>query len=245
MTSEIPLSAKIDVENYRFSNAVKAKILSGLSALSDKKLEWLVIEHYQFSKANVDLLQAAVRCTAALADERVSAELQRNVEEEDGHAPMYKQGMLNIGTDMERRVEFPPTSVFLRKMRDLASTNSSRALGVLYASETAAIFEHEVFDLICAQLAARRGHAYEGSLIKEFHDIHLGGGVEQGHKDGLSALIDFGDNVFPRRGEPIDHEALYAGAIESIRSMQMWWQDLLEVVFSRAAPEHLVPIVDS
>jgi hypothetical protein len=54
-------------------------------------LEWLVMEHYQFSFANVDLLQSAVACTAKLAERGATVELQRNVDEADGHWPMYKQ----------------------------------------------------------------------------------------------------------------------------------------------------------
>jgi hypothetical protein len=232
MNRHTSLSSKIDAENYKFSNAIKTELLLALSTLSDEKLEWLVMEHYQFSKANAELLVAALQRTVGL-NERVSVELRKNIEEEDGHAPMYKLGMLNIGTDMDHRVEFLPTSTFLSKMKDLASENPSRALGALYASETAAIFEHQVFDQICAQLAARRGYLYPGSVIQEFHDIHLRGGVEQGHKDGLATLIDSEDNELCDQREQIDYVVLYEGAIESIRSMQTWWNALLQVVLSK------------
>lgn len=101
------LSVQIDAENDAFTNAVKDQLFKALSQAETESLEWLVMEHYQFSFANKVLLQKAVDCTKKLADTGVSTELQRNVDEEDGHAPMYKKGMLEAGTDMDKRVEFP------------------------------------------------------------------------------------------------------------------------------------------
>ncbi|MDO0929509.1 hypothetical protein QQY24_30440 [Streptomyces sp. TG1A-8] len=230
------LSAQIDAVNDAFTSAVKTKILDSLSSLDTETLEWLVMEHYQFSFANKDLLLTAVECTKKLAEHGVSAELQRNVDEEDGHAPMYKQGMLDVGTDMDRRVEFPATTAFLSDVADLCSPDPSRSLGALYATETAAIFEHETFFEICREISERRGHAYEGSLIKRFHDIHLDDGIEQGHKDGLAAFVDLDQSgqEFPE-GEAIDRERVRRGALDAIEVMRVWWDALLE----KAMPERV------
>lgn len=222
------LSAEIDEVNDAFTSSVKQEILDSLPAMSTDTLEWLVMEHYQFSFANKDLLQNAVECTKKLAEPGVSAELQRNVNEEDGHAPMYKQGMLNIGTDMGQRVQFPATTKFLQDVESLTEPDPSRALGALYATETAAIFEHETFFEICREICERRGHVYQGSLIKRFHDIHLEDGVEQGHKDGLAAFVDLDQTGTPViGGEPIERAHVRAGALEAIEVMQVWWDALL------------------
>ncbi|MEV6569247.1 hypothetical protein [Streptomyces kronopolitis] len=108
------LSVQIDAENDAFTNAVKSQLLQNLPEIDTAALEWLVMEHYQFSFANKELLQKAVDCTKKLADTGVSTELQRNVDEEDGHAPMYKKGMLQAGTDMDKRAEFPRRPVSWR-----------------------------------------------------------------------------------------------------------------------------------
>jgi hypothetical protein len=235
MRSAERLSEDIDKKNYDFTSRVKERILSNLSSVHDDALEWLVMEHYQFSYANKSLLQAAVKCTTRLAEKGVSIELQRNVNEEDGHAPMYKRGMLECGTDMDRRVEFAPTTEFLNNVRELCSPDPSRALGALYATETAAIFEHETLFDVCKEIARRRNFTYEGSLIKHFHDIHLSGGVEQGHKDGLVIFVDGVEAPAGAEGEPIDKAALKQGAFAAIDAMQIWWDTMLDEAFARSA----------
>ncbi|MCB5911840.1 hypothetical protein [Streptomyces pinistramenti] len=222
------LSVQIDERNDAFTNAVKDQLLKALPQVGTASLEWLVREHYQFSFANKTLLQKAVDCTKKLADKGVSTELQRNVDEEDGHAPMYKKGMLEAGTDMDERVEFAPTTRFLADVDALCAPDPSRALGSLYATETAAIFEHEVFYEICKEICDRRGFTYDGSLIKRFHDIHLEDGIEQGHKDGLAAFVDLGPDAADGDGDPIDMAEVRKGAMDAIAIMQVWWNALLE-----------------
>lgn len=223
------LSVQIDERNDAFTNAVKGRLLEDISSVNDESLEWLVMEHYQFSLANKGLLLKAVECTKKLAEPGVSVELQRNVDEEDGHAPMYKKGMREAGTDMDDRTEFTPTTEFLTKVEALCAPNPSRALGALYATETAAIFEHETFFEICREICDRRGFTYEGSLIKHFHDLHLDGGVEQGHKDGLAAFVDLDQaGEDPESGKPIDKDEVRQGAMDAIEVMQVWWDALLE-----------------
>jgi hypothetical protein len=115
-------------------------------------------------------------------------------------------------------------------MCELADSPPSHALGALYATETAAIFEHETFSDVCEELCARRGIRWQVTAIKGFHDLHLGGGVEQGHKDGLSVFVD---------SEAIDKDEVARGAFRAIDAMAVWWRALLSrlevrVIASRA-----------
>ncbi|HEX8079293.1 MAG TPA: hypothetical protein VF557_03710 [Jatrophihabitans sp.] len=229
MVTAMRLSERIDVVNDEFTDRVKSTLLARLPSLSTEVLEWLVMEHYQFSFTNVELLGVARDATAKLANPGVAIELQRNMEEENGHAAMYRRAMRLIGTDVDERQEFPPTSDFFVKVRDLSGPAASRALGALYATETAAIFEHQVFYAICEEICARRDVAYQGSLIKKFHDIHLDEGVEQGHKDGLAAFVDE-PGPAGATGEPIDSAELEQGAYDAIAAMTTWWDALLAEV---------------
>jgi len=222
------LSMRIDVVNDRFTNRVKATVLGRLPELDTAVLEWLVREHYQFSSTNVELLGIARDTTAKLANQGVTIELQRNMEEESGHAQMYREAMRRVGTDVDAREEFPPTSQFFDRIRELSGGDPSRALGTLYATETAAIFEHQTYYEICREICERRGISYDGSLIKKFHDIHLDEGVEQGHKDGLAAFVDVAEPAPDGAGgEQVDSAAVEHGAYDAIAAMETWWAALL------------------
>ena len=228
MTVVARLSQKIDERNDRFTNGVKACLIPELPNLETSTLEWLVMEHYQFSFTNVGLLKSGVASTSKLAEQGVAAELQRNADEEDGHARMYKQAMLDVGTDVEQRVEFPPTTRFLAEVGTLTQPDPSRALGALYATETAAIFEHETFWEICKEICDRRGIAYQDSRIKAFHDLHLDG-VEQGHKDGLAAFVDLAAPPQPAaEGLAVNNDEVELGALQAIDAMQTWWDAMLD-----------------
>jgi hypothetical protein len=227
------ISVRIDETNDTFTNGVKDKLLTSLPTMSTESLEWLVMEHFQFSVANVAFLQKATDCTKKFAEPGVAVELQRNCDEENGHAAMYKQAMHNVGTDMDQRVEFPATTAFLASIDDLCGPDPSRALGSLYATETAAIFEHEVFYEISREICERRGVPFEGSLIKRFHDIHLEDGVEQGHKDGLAAFVDLDQaGTEMNGGEPVDRDKVDKGAMDAIAIMRVWWDALLGKAFA-------------
>ena len=170
--------------------------------------------------------------TARLAEQGVAVELQRNANEEDGHARMYKQAMLDVGTDVDQRVEFRPTTQFLARVGELARSDPSRALGALYATETAAIFEHETFFEIWKQICHRGGIPYDGGRIKAFHDLHVDG-VEQGHKDGLAAFVDL-DQPPQTQGLPVNKDVVEHGALAAIEAMQTWWGAMFEL--ARVAP---------
>jgi hypothetical protein len=235
MASEQRLSERIDVVNDRFTSRVKSTLLSRVPELDLETLEWLVREHWQFSSTNVELLGIARDTTATFANHGVTVELQRNLDEENGHAAMYRKAMGLVGTDVEDRTEFPPTTRFFGQIRELSIGDPSRALGTLYATETAAIFEHETYDEICREICERRGISYDGSLIKKFHDIHLDEGVEQGHKDGLAAFVDDAEPTPDGTvGEPVDGDAVERGAYAAIQAMDAWWDALLGEVERRS-----------
>ncbi|MBK8014833.1 MAG: hypothetical protein IPK13_26250 [Deltaproteobacteria bacterium] len=248
MSNLTALARRIDTKNEQWISATKRR-LADLSVFSEAQLEWLSMEHYQFSAANKGFLERAIEATSDLCNPGVATELTRNLHEEDGHAPMYKRGMLEVGTDFDRRVEFRPTTEFLATLERLSSDPGSRALGTLYATETAAIFEHEVFFEICREICHRRNAPWEGTTIKAFHDLHLDGGVEQSHKDGLSVFLTA---CTPPNGSglrPLDEDEIYEGAIAAIDAMKHWWTLLIDAV-SHSEPhwkatEPSTPILDT
>jgi hypothetical protein len=234
MVTALRLSERIDAVNDEFTSRVKGWLLDRLPDLPTDILEWLVKEHYQFSSTNVELLGLARDATAGLADQGARIELERNIGEESGHAVMYRKAMGEIGTDVDDHVEFEPTRAFFDKIRRLSTENPSCALGTFYATETAAIFEHQVFYEICREICERQGLTYQGSRIKKFHDIHLDEGVEQGHKDGLAAFVDVA--VPAAAADGLDSAEVERGAYAAIDAMVIWWDALLgEVV--RRSPE--------
>jgi hypothetical protein len=238
MVTAVRLSERIDTVNDEFTNRVKAWLLERLPELSTDVLQWLVKEHYQFSSTNVELLGLARDATAGLADQGVTVELQRNIGEESGHAVLYRQAMGEVGTDVDEHVEFGPTTAFFEQLRDLSTQNPSCSLGTFYATETAAIFEHQVFYEISRELCERQGITYQGSRIKKFHDIHLDEGVEQGHKDGLAAFVDLA--VPEPEAAGLDSAEVERGAYAAIEAMVTWWDALLgELV--RRSPELATP----
>ena len=230
MADKGTLTTVIDDRNDRFTSNVKAQ-LKDLSGLSDAALEWLMLEHFQFSVSNPGFLVTAATTTERLADKGVSAELRRNFQEESGHAAIYRKGLAEIGSDVERRMEFRPTTEFLDTIGSLTTAGASTALGALYATETAAIFEHEVFWAISREVCARRGYDWQPSTIKAFHDMHLDG-VEQSHKDELGVFVDA--SPAGGEGEPVDRAELVSGAEQAIDAMTTWWAKLL----TQAAATH-------
>jgi hypothetical protein len=140
--------------------------------------------------------------------------------------------MGEIGTDVDDHVEFPPTTAFFEQLRELSTQNASLSLGTFYATETAAIFEHQVFYEVSRELCERQELAYQGSRIKKFHDIHLDEGVEQGHKDGLAAFVDVAVPEPDAAG--LDSAEVERGAYAAIEAMVTWWDALLGEVERRS-----------
>ncbi len=211
----------LDDMNLQFT-VEKKRRLARLSELSEAELEWLMVEHYQLSVRNPDFLSTAATTTKAFAEPAVTEELQRNLKEENGRAATYKRALAEVGIDVDRHVEFAPTTEFFAKVLALITDSPQCALGTIYATETAARFEHEVFLDISREIAGRRSRSWE--QLRRFHEAHLAG-VEPRHEGGLAELIDrvarggTGDIVF--------------GAAAVIDAMDAWWNNLLAHVAKR------------
>ncbi len=217
------LSLEIDHINYQFIAGVKSQ-LANLEQFSLAALDFLMMEHYQFSQRNTKFLANAETCTRKLNNPGVAEELQRNFKEEEHHAAIYKKALYEIDTDVVQRKEFLPTTAFFQTIAQLISGSASITLGAMYATETAAIFEHEVFRDISYAVISRREKPWPQSRLKHFHDMHLSG-VEQGHKDGLGNFVDMAQ---AKDFQDIIAEEIRQGALQAIEAMRRWWQALLK-----------------
>lgn len=231
MTIELKLTNRIDYTNYQFTSTVRNQ-LKDLNKFTDCALEWLMMEHYQFSARNTEFLATAVNTTKQFKEKDVSEELLRNFNEERNHAAIYKKSLLEIGTNVDKRVEFFPTNEFFDTISKLIISCPSTTLGAMYATETAAIFEHEVFLGISYEIVKRREKNWVNSRLKAFHDMHLNG-VEQGHKDGLGMFVDLAkeyDFYANEKNEEqlIDKKNVIIGANQAINAMVVWWKALLK-----------------
>ena len=179
---------------------------------------------------NTKFLAASAELTGQFDTDAVKEELLRNCEEENGHAAMYKAALAKIGTDVETRETFESTENFLDTIGELCDDDPSAVLGTMFATETAAIFEHEVFRDVSVEVINRRESGDRGKSLVAFHDLHLGG-VEQSHKDELGIFLrglDPAGEVAPKDGDrpTIDPKLAMAGAEKAINAMRSWWDDL-------------------
>lgn len=242
MTVEPPVqgdvASTIDRRNHRFIGDAKAR-LRDLSPYSTEALEWLMVEHYQFSFANTRFLATAARTTRAFDSDAVAQELVRNCAEEDGHAVMYKAALHKIGVEVEARQEFPSTSAFLAAIGRLVDRPPSAVLGTMFATETAAIFEHEVFLDVSREVIARRACGLKGKALVYFHEMHLSG-VEQSHRDELGIFlrdIPVDQELVDKLGErpTIAPRQAIEGAALAIAAMEAWWADLFVELDARSS----------
>ena len=120
------LADRIDSENLEFTTGVK-KRLANLGHFDSCSLEWLMVEHYQFSKRNTEFLARAADTASLLVTPAVAAELQRNLVEENGHARMYRRALLEIGVDTELRTPFAPTAQFFEALSELVAPEPATA----------------------------------------------------------------------------------------------------------------------
>ncbi|MEB4592749.1 hypothetical protein VSS37_17325 [Candidatus Thiothrix sp. Deng01] len=229
-TANMEVADIIDKKNQVFIDANKAR-LANLGQYSTEALEWLMMEHYQFSFANVHFLTDASEKTAAFDTDAVANELVRNCAEENGHAAMYRAALKKVDCDVEQREDFAPTTHFLATIDKLSNGEPSAVLGTMFATETAAIFEHEVFRDISKEVIKRRNWGAVGDDLVWFHDMHLGG-VEQSHREELGVFlrgITPAQGIAAKDGErpTIDTQKALAGAEKAIETMKVWWIDLL------------------
>ena len=220
---------EIDQQNYAFINAVKAQ-LADLQPYTTTALEWLMLEHYQFSFRNTKFLATAAAVTESFDTEAIHKELLRNLAEENNHAAIYKAALKQIDLDVDTRKEFKSTTIFLESIGRLSSGMPSCVLGTMFATETAAIFEHEVFKDISEEVLRRRGLKECGQQLVGFHDMHLSG-VEQSHRNELGVFLEgleFDAIVERELDRPtIDTAQVVDGAEQAIAAMKTWWSDLL------------------
>lgn len=229
MQNKSDVEQTIDSWNEEFTSNARQP-LENLSQYSTESLEWLMMEHYQFSFRNCEFLWNAAETAARFDTDAVKKELTRNYKEESGHAALYKAALKKIGSDVETRVEFAPTTHFLASLGELCKGEPSAVLGTMFATETAAIFEHQVFKAVSQEVIARRGAETAGKPLVHFHQMHLDG-VEQSHKDELGIFLRgvYADQpVVPREGErPTIHpQQVLDGGKQGIELMKAWWGHL-------------------
>ncbi|AMK23034.1 MULTISPECIES: DUF3865 domain-containing protein [Sphingomonadaceae] len=233
MDASSSLAGVIDAENLAFTSHVKSK-LSNLANFDTRSLNWLMLEHYQFSARNTTFLAQGAELALEFTNAAIHTELMRNLAEENGHAAMYKSALERIGISIESRDEFPPTSYFFFRIAGLISDDPSRMLGAMYATEAAAIFEHEIFRHISKEVIRRGELAAEGKPLVAFHDMHLSG-VEQSHKDELGIFLQ---EINPYQqtvsADGVSPGAALDGGRKAIAAMRQWWQDLLAPIFPLA-----------
>ena len=231
----------IDAENKVFIDKNKTR-LSNLSNYSTEALEWLMMEHFQFSFANVHFLTEASEKTAAFDTTAVQEELVRNCAEENGHAAMYRAALKKVDCDVDEREEFAPTTEFLDTIEALSTAEPSAVLGTMFATETAAIFEHEVFRDISKEVIKHRGWGDTGKDLVWFHDMHLSG-VEQAHREELGVFlrgITTDSQIAEKDGDrpTIDTHQALAGAKAAVKVMGSWWDKLLEEATAASQAKH-------
>lgn len=224
------LATVIDEKNQAFIDKNKAE-LADLSQYSTAALEWLMMEHYQFSFQNVEFLADSAQVSGGFDTEAVKQELIRNHAEENGHAAIYKDALKRVNCDIEQREEFVPTTQFLNKIGELSNTTPSTVLGTMFATETAAIFEHEVFLDISTEVIKRGEWGQVGDRLLGFHNMHLDG-VEQSHRDELGIFLrgfPTDQEIAAKDGErpTVNVKQALEGAEQAIEAMIVWWDHML------------------
>lgn len=215
------------------------KQLENLDQFSTDALGWLMLEHYQFSYRNVQFLTDAAEKASAFDTDAVNKELLRNCAEENGHAPMYKRALSKVGYDADKREAFLSTDQFLDIMGErILKDDPSSVLGALFATETAAIFEHEVFIAISKEIIKRRKIGKEGDPLIYFHQMHLDG-VEQAHADELGIFLrglQSNQTVALKEGArpTINPKLALDGAERVIVLMETWWENLFSELRTRS-----------
>lgn len=236
MENRMDLEKTIDSWNLEFTSNAR-RPLKDLSPYSTESLAWLMMEHYQFSFRNTKFLWAAAEKTGAFDTEAIKKELVRNYKEETGHAALYKAALKRIGADVEERQEFAPTTEFLESVGELCERDPSSVLGTMFATETAAIFEHEVFKDVSEEVVARLGAGKEGKALIGFHDMHLEG-VEQSHKDELGIFLRGvcadAEEVASEGDRPtLRPQQVLEGGREAIELMKTWWAGLFAELYAK------------
>jgi hypothetical protein len=246
------LAMQLDALSDTWINEKKGR-LANLERFDTKALDWLMLEHYQFSARNPAFLQSSAETTRRFRNPAISKELVRNFNEEKSHAKLYAAALRQVGIEIDSHVDFTPTATFFDEIETLINGSPSTALGTMYATETAAIFEHQVFRQISEECARRHGVPWD--KLRAFHDMHLSG-VEQGHKDELGVFLTHRpppptpsphgvlaesfkrlQELVNEGGDELDKPQAFAGGIRAIEAMIVWWEALLAHVDEMSGSE--------
>lgn len=219
------IRALLDEKNHQFTLAI-LQHFNSLNFFSTTYLSWLNLEHFQFSFTNTTFLMQSHLHTKTLYNQGVSEALLANYNEEKNHARLYQKALKKIDLDVNQRQLFLPTSDFFKRIKASLAINASYTLGVMYATETAAIFEHILFKKIAQELCQRSGYDFHNSPLKRFHDLHLDG-VEQAHKDELGQFIAPLDQQGEDPNLCIQLKQVQEGACAAIEAMKQWWEMLI------------------
>lgn len=236
--SSMDVEKTIERWTDEFTDNCKKRLIGDLSQFSTEALEWLMMEHFQFSFANCQFLWDSAQKVGSLDTDAVKKELIRNFNEERDHAAMYKGALKKVGCDVEARKKFAATEDFLNKIGKLCQRDPSSVLGTMYSTESAAVFESEVFREVSNEIIARRSHGSKGNALVAFHDLHLSG-VEQSHRDELGIFlrgVQPDQDTFPGEGDrpTITPKEALEGGKAAVETMLEWWNALLVALIEKS-----------
>lgn len=205
---------------------------------STESLEWLIYEHYQFSKRSCGFLISAAKSSEEFDTDAVNKELQRNIGEESDHVNIYRAALAKMGCDVNNRKKCPATDDFLDEFGKLFTSDSSFALGAIYVSEATAIFELTLLRAAAKEFIARRGLADKSADLIAFYDMHLTG-VEQSHRDELGIFlrgVPPNEPLCPRKGErpTVKPDRALSGGRNAVELMERWWHSLCDTVMEKS-----------
>jgi hypothetical protein len=216
---DLPLT-KVNTAIDAFVTSVKLQAAS--VCFSQQASVWLMLELFQFSKRNPALLLKGAKVLGGLDDHRMADTLFENYQEESTHPVIYERCLREWDIHVESRRDFQATDQFLHDLMSIVETGPSMALGALYATESAALMEHQILNELARNLSVTKGIHYEGSGLAQFHGLHLNG-VEEAHARALGAFIQTDDTA-------LDQSAVIRGTEKAVKAMATWWQALFFVL---------------
>lgn len=231
----------INQQYAKFISQVKPH-LENLEQSTIAGLEEIVIESYQFTVRNLQFLLDSANMTASLEDKNIEREFRHNLEEEQSHPELYKQALAQIGTHVETRKNFPPTTILFDTLDSIIKTSSSSALGAMYAMEGSAIFASEVCYKLCEEIATRRGIDWNTTALSQFHSAHLNE-IEQSHRDDLGVFIDKAESS--SSNHELNLQEILSSAIQAVEAISTWGKELLTKITGKDQPNPIACCIAS
>lgn len=218
-TPHLPLT-KVNAAIGAFITSVNLQVAR--VSFSQHASVWLMLELFQFSRRNPDLLITGAKVLGDLDDQRMARTLFENYQEESTHPVIYEQCLREYDIHVELRQTFPATEQFLDTLMSIIKAGPSLALGALYATESAALMEHRILNDLSRNIAMAKGIRYEESGLAQFHALHLNG-VEEAHARALGAFIQTDDSALLQAG-------VLRGTAEAVQAMATWWRAMFSVL---------------